>query len=88
MHIPEKTPEEIRAIKNVYITMIILFILITLFGVTFLSSCQCLPEIANDIEKIADNDAITINCNKDCFQRDTDVEVSIKVLNKAKQVIP
>ena len=36
----------------------------------------------DDVEKIADNDAITIKADKDCFQKNTDLEISVKVTNK------
>ncbi len=32
------------------------------------SACTTMPQIADDIEKIADNDAITIKCDR-CFSK-------------------
>lgn len=47
-----------------------------------ISSCTSFPQIADDIEKIANNDAITIKVDKDAFVRDTDVIVEVRVINK------
>jgi len=57
--------------------------------VVALSSCSMLPQISSDIEKIANNDAVTIKCDKDCFQKDTDVSVVVEIKNKdASHVVP
>jgi hypothetical protein len=48
----------------------------------FLQSCQGFQGVADDIEKIADNDAIIIKVDKDAIQKDTDVNVSVEVTNK------
>jgi hypothetical protein len=61
---------------------LILFVLA--FACLFLTSCQYIPEVMSDFEKIADNDAIIIKCDKDAFQKQTDVEISVKVINKDK----
>jgi hypothetical protein len=44
-------------------------------------SCSPIQPIADDIEKIVDNDAITIKVDKDSFQKDTDVKIDIEVSN-------
>jgi hypothetical protein len=59
-----------------------------LFPLFFLYGCGAMPQIADDIEKIADNDAITIKCDKDCFQRDTDIHVNVDVVNKQPIATP
>lgn len=83
------TPPHERHFFKIFLGFFISFILcICVFGLIFLSSCQYLPQVCDDIEKIADNDAVTIKCDKDCFQKDTDVEVSVKVLNKAREIDP
>lgn len=64
--------------------MILLIILIlSLFFCCI--SCQYLPHFMDDVEKIADNDAVTIKCDKDCFNpRGTDLDISISIKNKDK----
>lgn len=79
-------PEEIRIRKGIYSIFLMLVISIFFISIIFLSSCQYLPQVADDLEKVLDNDAITIKCDKDCFQKQTDVEVSVKVMNKDKEV--
>ena len=53
-----------------------------LFSLFFLYACSGMPQIADDIEKIADNDAITLKVDKDAFARETDVHIIIDVVNK------
>ena len=77
-------PEEERFINLFLSSIIILIFLIFSTGFFFLSSCQYLPEVVDDIEKIADNDAIIIKCDKDCFSKSTDLKVSVEVINKDK----
>ena len=48
----------------------------------FFQACAAFPQIADDIEKIETEDSITIKCTKDCFQKDTDVNVVVQVKNK------
>ena len=55
---------------------------VTLSLIMFLQSCQGFQGVADDIEKIADNDAIIIKVDKDAIQKDTDVNVSVEVTNK------
>ncbi len=81
-------PEEIRVRKVIYASFLVIILSVFLFGLLFLSSCQYLPQICDDVEKMVDNDAVTIKCDKDCFQKDTDVEVSVKVINKDRDVKP
>ena len=54
----------------------------TLIMLTFLTSCSSLMPLADDVEKMVDNDAITIKVDKDAIQRDTDVTVNVQVTNK------
>lgn len=75
-------PEEIRIRTVLFSISIFIIIVVAVFGLLLLTGCQYIPQVADDIEKIADNDAIYISCDKDCFQKDTDVEVSVKVTNK------
>ncbi len=53
-----------------------------LFSLFFLYACSGMPQVADDIEKIADNDAITIKCDKDALNQNTDVHIIVDVVNK------
>lgn len=53
-----------------------------------LTSCSAMMPLADDIEKIATNDAIIIKVDKDAFAKDTDVNISVDVLNKESASIP
>jgi hypothetical protein len=57
------------------VTLIIGFFLL-------LQSCTGLLPIADDVEKMVDNDAIIIKVDKDAFQKDTDITISVDVKNK------
>ncbi len=48
----------------------------------FLVGCSQMVPIANDIEEIWDNDAITVKVDKDAFKEHTNVDVNISVQNK------
>lgn len=76
---------EENRIKNIIVsTTLSLMLFILAFAVIFLSSCQYLPQVMDNIEKIADNDAIIIKCDKDAFQKQTDVKITVDVINKDK----
>ena len=77
-------PEEIQARKTIYISFLVIMLCIFCFGLFLLSSCQYVPQITDDIEKMVDDDAITIKCDKDCFGKSTDLKVSVEVINKDK----
>jgi len=53
-----------------------------LIPILFMHSCAAFTPIMDDVEKIADNDAITLKCDKDTFQKNTDVHIAIDVINK------
>lgn len=53
-----------------------------------LFGCQNLPQLAQSIEEIATDDAITIQVDRDAIKKDTDVYINVKVLNKDKQNAP
>jgi len=57
-------------------------ITLTISVIFLFTGCTALPGMFDDIEKIADNDAITIKVDKDALQQNTDVKVTIDVLNK------
>lgn len=53
-----------------------------------LSACSAMPQIADDIEKIATEDAITLKVTKDAISRDTDLNINIGVSNKDPKPVP
>jgi len=42
----------------------------------------CTPEFFKTADDILTNDAITVQVDKDAFQKDTDVRVNVEVVNK------
>lgn len=50
--------------------------------VTVLTGCQALPQLADDIEKIATDDAIKVTVTKEAMQKETDLTVQVDVKNK------
>ncbi len=48
----------------------------------FISSCSSLVPISDNVEKMVDNDAITVKVDKDAINPQTDVNVSVQVTNK------
>ena len=58
-------------------------VLLAIFGaLSFLFSCNTLPQLYQSIDDIATDDAVTIKVDRDCFQKDTDVSISVQVKNK------
>lgn len=53
-----------------------------LISILFLYSCAALEPVSDDIKEIANNDAVTVKVDRDSFQKDTDVHVSVDILNK------
>lgn len=49
---------------------------------SFLSACQYLPKVADDIEAIATDTAIKVEISRGTFQKETDLSISIRVQNK------
>lgn len=52
------------------------------FVFVILSSCGTLPQFYQTIDDIATDDAIKISVDKDAFKKDTDVHVTVDVINK------
>lgn len=52
------------------------------FFILSLMSCTYVPEIAKSVESIATDDAIVVKIDRDAVKNDTDVHVTIDVLNK------
>lgn len=50
--------------------------------VIILSGCQSLPQLFTAAEEIADDTAIKTEISREALQKDTDVEITIKVSNK------
>jgi hypothetical protein len=65
-----------RSPMNVIMQIIKIFFLLS-----FLSACTGINEIADDIEKMVDNDAITIKVDKDAFHENSSVKILVEVNN-------
>jgi hypothetical protein len=53
-----------------------------------LSGCsQMLPGLFSTVEDIETQEAITLTVNKEAFQKDTDVKISIEVTNKDPVIV-
>jgi hypothetical protein len=74
--------EEIRFKRLLSIFSAFLICIIFIICTLIITSCQFVPEISSDLEKVLDNDAVTVKCDKDCFQKDTDVTVHVEIKNK------
>ena len=57
-----------------------------LFLLILLTSCGTLPQLYQSIDDIATDDAIKISVDKDAFKKDTDVHVTVDVINKDKEL--
>jgi hypothetical protein len=53
-----------------------------LFIFFYTSSCQYLPQVAQDVEEIATDTAIKIEVSRETFQKETDLEINVSVQNK------
>jgi hypothetical protein len=47
-----------------------------------LTACQSLPSLFSSVEQIADDTAISTKVSREAIAKDTDVEITIKVINK------
>jgi hypothetical protein len=55
---------------------------------TLLTGCaQLLPGLFSAVEDIETQEAITLTVDKEAFQKDTDVKISIEVTNKDPVVV-
>ncbi len=55
---------------------------IALALLALVGSCSPIQPIADDIEKIADDNILTIKVEKEALQKDTDVKINVEVINK------
>ena len=55
------------------------FFLVHIF---LLTSCQNLPQLYQTAEDIADDTAIKVQVSRETFQKETDLDISIRVQNK------
>ena len=44
-----------------------------------LYSCSAFPEFCQSVESIANDDAITIKCDRDCFKQDHNVTINVQI---------
>lgn len=56
--------------------------------VIFLHSCAGFAPIADDMEKVLDNDAILIRVEKDAMQKETNVDLEVHITNHDVDVKP
>lgn len=54
--------------------------------IAFLNGCAGFQGAADDLEKIADNDAIEMTISKDAIQRDSDLRIQVDLINKVQPV--
>lgn len=47
-----------------------------------LTSCTALPDIMQTADDIMTDDAITVKVDRDAFKKETDVHISVDVINK------
>lgn len=55
--------------------------LISLISLLILTGCSSMPEFYKTIDDIATDDAITVKCDRDCFQKNTNVKICVDVIN-------
>jgi hypothetical protein len=53
-----------------------------LIPILFTHSCAGFTPMMEDVKEIANNDAITIKCDRDTFQKNTDLHLVLDVVNK------
>jgi len=53
-----------------------------IFSLILFQSCQYLPEVSKAVEDMETQEAIRVIVDKECFQKDTDVQILIDVKNK------
>ena len=51
----------------------------------FLNGCAGFQGVADDIEKIETNNAITIKVDKDALDKDTNLNISVDIINKEEK---
>lgn len=49
---------------------------------TSCSSFGFLQDVAKDVTEIETKDVISLNIDKDAFQKSTDVDITVKIINK------
>lgn len=53
-----------------------------IFILLFLNSCTAMPELFKTVDDVATDTAIRVEVDKEALQKDTDVEITVHVLNK------
>ena len=81
-----KLPDESRFFKVFFPFFIILILVICTWGLLSLSSCNSMPDLFKTADDVFD-DAIKITVDKSAIQRDTDVSVTVEVVNKETSAI-
>jgi len=58
---------------------------LTVFPLMFLNGCAGFQGMADDIEKIETNNAITIKVDKDALDKDTNLHIDVDIINKEER---
>ncbi len=64
------------------------FISLVAMSMLLTGCAQLLPGLFSAVEDIETQEAITLTVDKEAFQKDTDVKISIEVTNKDPVVVP
>lgn len=51
----------------------------------YMTACAAFTPVMDDVEKMVDNDAVTVKVDKDAFQKDSNVHVNVDVVNHEEE---
>ncbi len=77
--------DESHFVKVFIFTILVALLSMTVGALLFLSSCQFVPQIAKDVEDYAIDTAVKIEVSKETFDKNSDLDLSLKVNNKNKE---
>lgn len=80
--IPKEIPPDHSREKATLVISSLFVLLIVVIGMFFLSSCQYLPQVADDLKDIETQDAVELTITKEAFGKETDIHATIDVVNK------
>ncbi len=75
-------PPEDAKVKILIAGCILMFSLVIIFGFSLLTACSALPQFFQAADDVLTDDAITVQVDKEAFQKDTDVNVYVEIKNK------
>lgn len=80
-----KEPNESAAMRILIIsTSGIILVIISLLFMIFLSSCQYLPQVSDDIEHILTDDAICVTVSREAISDEKNIDVNVSVRKEDK----